>query len=81
MARYTNTWTPGVWEGIGPVLPTAASDAMSYYQQLLLMVKLINETRENCDKLAYFVNDQLEEIVKYLNERIEDFNKSMNTFF
>lgn len=81
MARYTNTWTPGVWEGVGPVLPTAASDAMSYYQQLLLMVKLINETRENCDKLADFVNDQLEEIVKYLNERIEDFNKSMNTFF
>lgn len=81
MARYTNTWTPGVWEGIGPVLPTAAQDAMSYYQQLLLMVKLINETRDNCDKLADFVNDQLEEIVKYLNERIEDFNKSMNTFF
>lgn len=81
MARYTNTWTPGVWDGVGPVLPTAASDAMSYYQQLLLMVKLINETRENCDKLADFVNDQLEEIVKYLNERIEDFNKSMNTFF
>lgn len=81
MARYTNTWTPGVWEGIGPVLPTAASDAMSYYQQLLLMVKLINETRDNCDKLADFVNEQLEEIVKYLNERIEDFNKSMNTFF
>ena len=81
MARYTNTWTPGVWEGVGPGLPTAASDAMSYYQQLLLMVKLINETRENCDKLADFVNDQLEEIVKYLNERIEDFNKSMNTFF
>lgn len=81
MARYTNTWTPGVWEGVGPVLPTAAQDAMSYYQQLLLMVKLINETRENCDKLADFVNDQLEEIVKYLNERIEDFNKSMNTFF
>lgn len=81
MARYTNTWTPGVWEGVGPVLPTAASDAMSYYQQLLLMVKLINETRDNCDKLADFVNDQLEEIVKYLNERIEDFNKSMNTFF
>lgn len=81
MARYTNTWTPGVWEGVGPVLPTAASDAMSYYQQLLLMVKLINETRENCDNLADFVNDQLEEIVKYLNERIEDFNKSMNTFF
>ena len=81
MARYTNTWTPGVWEGVGPVLPTAASDAMSYYQQLLLMVKLINETRDNCDKLADFVNEQLEEIVKYLNERIEDFNKSMNTFF
>ena len=81
MARYTNTWTPGVWEGVGPVLPTAASDAMSYYQQLLLMVKLINETRENCDKLADFVNEQLEEIVAYLNERIEDFNKSMNTFF
>lgn len=81
MARYTNTWTPGVWDGVGPVLPTAASDAMSYYQQLLLMVKLINETRENCDKLADFVNEQLEEIVKYLNERIEDFNKSMNTFF
>lgn len=81
MARYTNTWTPGVWEGVGPVLPTAASDAMSYYQQLLLMVKLINETRENCDNLADFVNEQLEEIVKYLNERIEDFNKSMNTFF
>lgn len=81
MARYTNTWTPGVWEGVGPVLPTAAQDAMSYYQQLLLMVKLINETRENCDNLANFVNDQLEEIVKYLNERIEDFNKSMNTFF
>ena len=81
MARYTNTWTPGVWEGVGPVLPTAAQDAMSYYQQLLLMVKLINETRENCDKLADFVNEQLEEIVKYLNERIEDFNKSMNTFF
>ena len=81
MARYTNTWTPGVWEGVGPVLPTAAQDAMSYYQQLLLMVKLINETRDNCDKLADFVNDQLEEIVKYLNERIEDFNKSMNTFF
>ena len=81
MARYTNTWTPGVWEGVGPVLPTAAQDAMSYYQQLLLMVKLINETRENCDNLADFVNDQLEEIVKYLNERIEDFNKSMNTFF
>ena len=81
MARYTNTWTPGVWEGVGPVLPTAASDAMSYYQQLLLMVKLINETRENCDNLADFVNDQLESIVAYLNERIEDFNKSMNTFF
>ena len=81
MARYTNTWTPGVWEGVGPVLPTAAQDAMSYYQQLLLMVRLINETRENCDKLADFVNEQLEEIVKYLNERIEDFNKSMNTFF
>lgn len=81
MARYTNTWTPGVWEGVGPVLPTAAQDAMSYYQQLLLMVKLINETRENCDKLADFVNEQLEEIVAYLNERIEDFNKSMNTFF
>ena len=81
MARYTNTWTPGVWEGVGPVLPTAAQDAMSYYQQLLLMVKLINETRDNCDKLADFVNEQLEEIVKYLNERIEDFNKSMNTFF
>lgn len=81
MARYTNNWTPGIWEGVGPVLPTAAQDAMSYYQQLLLMVKLINETRENCDNLADFVNDQLEEIVKYLNERIEDFNKSMNTFF
>ena len=81
MARYTNTWTPGVWEGVGPVLPTAAQDAMSYYQQLLLMVKLINETRDNCDKLADFVNDQLESIVAYLNERIEDFNKSMNTFF
>lgn len=81
MARYTNNWTPGIWEGVGPVLPTAAQDAMSYYQQLLLMVKLINETRENCDNLADFVNDQLEAIVKYLNERIEDFNKSMNTFF
>lgn len=81
MARYTNTWTPGVWEGVGPVLPTAAQDAMSYYQQLLLMVKLINETRENCDNLADFVNEQLEAIVAYLNERIEDFNKSMNTFF
>lgn len=81
MARYTNTWTPGIWEGVGPVLPTAAQDAMSYYQQLLLMVKLINETRENCDNLADFVNDQLEAIVEYLNERIEDFNKSMNTFF
>lgn len=81
MTRYTNNWTPGIWEGVGPVLPTAAQDAMSYYQQLLLMVKLINETRENCDNLADFVNDQLEAIVKYLNERIEDFNKSMNTFF
>lgn len=81
MARYTNNWTPDIWEGVGPVLPTAAQDAMSYYQQLLLMVKLINETRENCDKLADFVNDQLEAIVEYLNERIEDFNKSMNTFF
>ena len=81
MARYTNNWTPGIWEGVGPVLPTAAQDAMSYYQQLLLMVKLINETRENCDNLADFVNDQLEAIVEYLNERIEDFNKSMNTFF
>lgn len=81
MARYTNNWTPGIWEGVGPVLPTAAQDAMSYYQQLLLMVKLINETRENCDNLADFVNDQLDAIVKYLNERIEDFNKSMNTFF
>lgn len=81
MARYTNNWTPGIWEGVGPVLPTAAQDAMSYYQQLLFMVKLINETRENCDNLADFVNDQLEAIVEYLNERIEDFNKSMNTFF
>lgn len=81
MARYTNNWTPGIWEGVGPVLPTAAQDAMSYYQQLLLMVKLINETRENCDNLADFVNDQLEAIVEYLNERIEDFNKSINTFF
>lgn len=81
MTKYTNTWTPGIWEGVEPVLPTAVQDALSYYQQLVLMVKLINETRDNCNSLADFVNDQLEEIVKYLNERIEDFNKSMNTFF
>lgn len=81
MTNYTNTWTPGIWEGVEPVLPSAVQDALSYYQQLVLMVKLINETRDNCDNLADFVNDQLQAIVDYLNERIEDFNKSMNTFF
>ena len=52
MKAFKNEWTPSVWEGVGPVLPTAVQDALTYYQQLLVMVNAINETRDNADKLA-----------------------------
>lgn len=81
MKTFKNEWTPSVWEGVGPVLPTAVSDALTYYQQLLIMVNAINETRDNADKLADYTNTELNNIVDYLNERIRDFNTSMNEFF
>lgn len=81
MKTFKNEWTPSVWEGVGPVLPTAVQDALTYYQQLLIMVNAINETRDNADKLAEYTNTELNNIVDYLNERIRDFNTSMNEFF
>lgn len=81
MKTFKNEWTPQVWEGVGPVLPTAVQDALTYYQQLLVMVNAINETRDNADKLADYTNTELNNIVDYLNERIRDFNTSMNEFF
>ena len=81
MKTFKNDWTPQVWEGVGPVLPTAVQDALTYYQQLLIMVNAINETRDNADKLADYTNTELNNIVDYLNERIRDFNTSMNEFF
>lgn len=81
MKTFKNEWTPSVWEGVGPVLPTAVQDALTYYQQLLIMVNAINETRDNADKLADYTNTELNNIVDYLNERIRDFNTSMNEFF
>lgn len=81
MKTFKNEWTPQVWEGVGPVLPTAVQDALTYYQQLLIMVNAINETRDNADKLAEYTNTELNNIVDYLNERIRDFNTSMNEFF
>lgn len=81
MKAFKNEWTPQVWEGVGPVLPTAVQDALTYYQQLLVMVNAINETRDNADKLAEYTNTELNNIVDYLNERIRDFNTSMNEFF
>lgn len=81
MKAFKNDWTPQVWEGVGPVLPTAVQDALTYYQQLLVMVNAINETRDNADKLAEYTNTELNNIVDYLNERIRDFNTSMNEFF
>lgn len=81
MKTFKNEWTPQVWEGVGPVLPTAVQDALTYYQQLLIMVNAINETRDNADKLADYTNTELNNIVDYLNERIRDFNTSMNEFF
>lgn len=81
MKAFKNDWTPQVWEGVGPVLPTAVQDALTYYQQLLIMVNAINETRDNADKLAEYTNTELNNIVDYLNERIRDFNTSMNEFF
>lgn len=81
MKTFKNDWTPQVWEGVGPVLPTAVQDALTYYQQLLIMVNAINETRDNADKLAEYTNTELNNIVDYLNERIRDFNTSMNEFF
>lgn len=81
MKTFKNDWTPQVWEGVGPVLPTAVQDALTYYQQLLIMVNAINETRDNADKLAEYTNTELNNIVDYLNERIRDFNTQMNEFF
>lgn len=81
MKAFKNEWTPQIWEGVGPVLPTAVSDALTYYQQLLIMVNAINETRDNADKLADYTNTELNNIVDYLNERIKDFNTQMNEFF
>lgn len=81
MKAFKNEWTPQVWEGVGPVLPTAVQDALTYYQQLLVMVNAINETRDNADKLAEYTNTELNNIVDYLNERIRDFNTQMNEFF
>lgn len=81
MKTFKNDWTPSVWEGVGPVLPTAVQDALTYYQQLLVMVNAINETRDNADKLAEYTNTELNNIVDYLNERIRDFNTQMNEFF
>lgn len=81
MKAFKNEWTPQVWEGVGPVLPTAVSDALTYYQQLLIMVNAINETRDNADRLADYTNEELNNIVDYLNERIRDFNTQMNEFF
>ena len=81
MKAFKNEWTPQVWEGVGPVLPTAVQDALTYYQQLLIMVNAINETRDNADKLADYTNTELNNIVDYLNERIKDFNTQMNEFF
>ena len=81
MKTFKNEWTPQVWEGVGPVLPTAVQDALTYYQQLLIMVSAINETRDNADKLAEYTNTELNNIVDYLNERIRDFNTQMNEFF
>ena len=81
MKAFKNDWTPQVWEGVGPVLPTAVQDALTYYQQLLIMVNAINETRDNADKLAEYTNTELNNIVDYLNERIRDFNTQMNEFF
>lgn len=81
MKTFKNDWTPQVWEGVGPVLPTAVQDALTYYQQLLVMVNAINETRDNADKLAEYTNTELNNIVDYLNERIRDFNTQMNEFF
>ena len=81
MKAFKNEWTPSVWEGVGPVLPTAVQDALTYYQQLLVMVNAINETRDNADKLAEYTNTELNNIVDYLNERIRDFNTQMNEFF
>ena len=81
MKAFKNDWTPQVWEGVGPVLPTAVQDALTYYQQLLVMVNAINETRDNADKLAEYTNTELNNIVDYLNERIRDFNTQMNEFF
>ena len=81
MKTFKNEWTPQVWEGVGPVLPTAVQDALTYYQQLLVMVNAINETRDNADKLAEYTNTELNNIVDYLNERIRDFNTQMNEFF
>lgn len=81
MKAFKNDWTPSVWEGVGPVLPTAVQDALTYYQQLLVMVNAINETRDNADKLAEYTNTELNNIVDYLNERIRDFNTQMNEFF
>lgn len=81
MKAFKNDWTPQVWEGVGPVLPTAVQDALTYYQQLLVMVNAINETRDNADKLADYTNTELNNIVDYLNERIRDFNTQMNEFF
>ena len=81
MKTFKNEWTPQVWEGVGPVLPTAVQDALTYYQQLLIMVNAINETRDNADKLAEYTNTELNNIVDYLNERIRDFNTQMNEFF
>lgn len=81
MKAFKNEWTPQVWEGVGPVLPTAVQDALTYYQQLLIMVNAINETRDNQDKLADYTNTELNNIVDYLNERIKDFNIQMNEFF
>lgn len=81
MKTFKNEWTPSVWEGVGPVLPTAVQDALTYYQQLLIMVNAINETRDNADKLAEYTNTELNNIVDYLNERIRDFNTQMNEFF
>ena len=81
MKTFKNEWTPQVWEGVGPVLPTAVQDALTYYQQLLIMVNAINETRDNADKLADYTNTELNNIVDYLNERIRDFNTQMNEFF
>lgn len=81
MVNYQNTWVPGNWTGVGPILPATVDNALGYYQQLKIMVAALNETRANCDNLADYTNEQLQNIVDYLNERIKDFDNAMNEFF